>query len=284
MNYIRTPLPKSFSVDNIISIHYFPYTKDFFFPGESHDFWELIIVDSGEVVVFDEQEILLKQGEGILHAPNKYHNIRSNNVFSNIIIITFDCSAKDLYRYAKKFTATTNVKFLAQLIINEAKQSLKDPLDIVIQEKLEFKEDLPFAAKQLILNALEMIIIEIMRDSKVPVIKKSQNRILADKILYILKNNISKKVTIDEIADSLGYCTTHIKNVFKSEYGTSIMQYFINLRIEEAKKLLSTREFLVTQVAETLGFDNVQYFCTQFKKKTNMTPFQYLSSVNGILK
>ena len=96
MNYIRTPLRRRFAVENIRSVHYFPYTKDFFFPGESHDFWELIIVDSGEVTVFDEKEIILKQGEGILHAPDKYHNIRANNVFSNIIIITFDCNAEEL--------------------------------------------------------------------------------------------------------------------------------------------------------------------------------------------
>ncbi len=284
MNYIRTPLRRRFAVENIISVHYFPYTKDFFFPGESHDFWELIIVDSGEVTVFDEKEIILKQGEGILHAPDKYHNIRANNVFSNIIIITFDCGAEELYSHARKFTASSSIKFLAQMIINEANRALKEPLDIVIQEKLDFKPDADYAAEHLILNALELILIEIIRSDETPPVKKSQNRILADKILYLLKNNINKKVTIDEIANSLGYCTTHIKKVFKSEYGLSIIQYFISMRIDEAKKMLSTREYTVSQVAESLGFDNVQYFCTQFKQRTNMTPFQYISSVNGILK
>ena len=42
MAYKNTVLRTSLSVRSIISIHYFDYMSDFSFPGESHDFWELL--------------------------------------------------------------------------------------------------------------------------------------------------------------------------------------------------------------------------------------------------
>lgn len=45
MKYKNTILKTTLSVSSIISIHYFDYMSDFSFPGESHDFWELLCVD-----------------------------------------------------------------------------------------------------------------------------------------------------------------------------------------------------------------------------------------------
>ena len=47
MTYKRTTLRTVLTVRSIISIHYFDYMSDFTFPGESHDFWELLCVDKG---------------------------------------------------------------------------------------------------------------------------------------------------------------------------------------------------------------------------------------------
>ena len=47
--YKSTLLKREVSVRKIISIHYFQYMSDFVFPGESHDFWELVCVDRGEI-------------------------------------------------------------------------------------------------------------------------------------------------------------------------------------------------------------------------------------------
>ena len=49
MAYKCTRLRTTLSVHSVISIHYFDYMSDFTFPGESHDFWELLCVDKGEI-------------------------------------------------------------------------------------------------------------------------------------------------------------------------------------------------------------------------------------------
>ena len=49
MDFYKYPLTKLFHIPQIVTIHYFEYSRDFRFDGESHDFWEFLCVDKGEV-------------------------------------------------------------------------------------------------------------------------------------------------------------------------------------------------------------------------------------------
>ena len=59
MTYIKTKLKRSIDIDAIITLHYFEYMKDYVFDGESHDFWEFVFVDSGNLfVTAGDKEVL----------------------------------------------------------------------------------------------------------------------------------------------------------------------------------------------------------------------------------
>ena len=51
MDYRRIELRQEFRVEAVVSVHYFEYMNDFNFPGERHDFWEILCVDKGEITV-----------------------------------------------------------------------------------------------------------------------------------------------------------------------------------------------------------------------------------------
>ena len=51
MAYYGVNLHDSITLGRIFSIHYFEYMSDFSFEGESHNFWEFVCVDKGEVDV-----------------------------------------------------------------------------------------------------------------------------------------------------------------------------------------------------------------------------------------
>ena len=51
MTYVKTQLKREITIPAIITIHYFEYMKDFAFKGESHDFWEFLYVDKGNILV-----------------------------------------------------------------------------------------------------------------------------------------------------------------------------------------------------------------------------------------
>ena len=71
MGYETIRLEKPFVVDEIISIHYFEYTSTYSFEGESHNFWEFLYVDKGEVsVCAGECQHILQKGQIIFPLPH----------------------------------------------------------------------------------------------------------------------------------------------------------------------------------------------------------------------
>ena len=90
------------SIEEIVSVHYFQYKSNFAFPGESHDFWELICVDYGEIrVVAGEREIPLRQGEMYFHRPGEFHNVLTDGRISpSLVVIGFFCRSSPMERFS----------------------------------------------------------------------------------------------------------------------------------------------------------------------------------------
>ena len=93
-NYVKQPLSSVITVEKVISLHYFEFTRDFTYDGEKHPFWELVFIDKGEMeVIADNKVSLLKKDEMIFHKPNEFHSILCNGkIAPNVIILSFDCN------------------------------------------------------------------------------------------------------------------------------------------------------------------------------------------------
>ncbi|WP_162342089.1 helix-turn-helix domain-containing protein [Cyclobacterium salsum] len=71
----------------------------------------------------------------------------------------------------------------------------------------------------------------------------------------------------------LGY--SRLSQLFSSLQGITIEHYFIELKIEKARELLSYEAHNISEVAWKLGYSSMQHFSAQFKKHTGMTPSQF---------
>ena len=61
--YYKYKIEDLFVIRKIVTIHYFEFDKDFTYPSESHDFWELVYADKESVIcTADGEEILLEEG------------------------------------------------------------------------------------------------------------------------------------------------------------------------------------------------------------------------------
>ncbi|HHY83317.1 MAG TPA: response regulator [Clostridiales bacterium] len=94
-------------------------------------------------------------------------------------------------------------------------------------------------------------------------------------IMYIEKNYSRKSIPIQEIADSVHLTPAYICNAFKKETGKTIVQYLNDYRIEKAKELLKSNGIKLADIADQVGFGDVNYFIKVFKKTTNITPSEY---------
>ena len=81
------------NIGKIYSIHYFEYMNTFSFEGESHDFWEFICVDKGEVgVTAGSEHLILKKGDLLFHPPNEFHAVKATGeIAPNLMVVSFGC-------------------------------------------------------------------------------------------------------------------------------------------------------------------------------------------------
>ena len=104
MSYNGIHLENSISIDKIFSIHYFEYMNTFSFEGESHDFWEFICVDKGEVgVTAGSEHLVLKKGDLLFHPPNEFHAVKATGeIAPNLMVVSFGCQDEAMQFFQKR--------------------------------------------------------------------------------------------------------------------------------------------------------------------------------------
>ncbi len=94
---------------------------------------------------------------------------------------------------------------------------------------------------------------------------------------YILKN-IEKPPTLRELSRIVGLNGYQLKAGFKEIYGNTVYGYLLDHKLNNARVLLDSKKYQVTQVAYQIGYSNPSHFITAFKKKFGVTPKKYLMS------
>ena len=92
---------------------------------------------------------------------------------------------------------------------------------------------------------------------------------------YIVENFHDSQMSIDSLAQALGYSIGYVRQIFKEEMGIPYNEYLIMARIEEAKRLLETTELSAKEIGDRIGISDTRYFYTVFKSRVGMTAQEY---------
>ncbi len=95
-----------------------------------------------------------------------------------------------------------------------------------------------------------------------------------------IQTHAAQALSMEKVAEQAGFSLSHFKARFKKEMGLTPTQYYMGLRIEQAKELLTAGRS-VTDTAIALEFSSPSYFATVFRRITNMTPTQYILWATG---
>jgi YesN/AraC family two-component response regulator len=102
-----------------------------------------------------------------------------------------------------------------------------------------------------------------------------QEKDLAEEIYNYLKHSYTEPFNLTELAHRFSFHPAYIIRCIKSKYGYTPLQLLINIRIDEAKKLLKTTNLHVNIIAQNVGYYDTAYFCKLFKNITGMTAIEY---------
>lgn len=292
MNYIATNLRKSIEVTSIVSIHYYEYTSDFAYPGESHDFWEIIYCDKGELkITADDKIYILGMGQAFLHSPLQYHNVEpANESPANSVILSFYSDSEKLRELCDapiEFDGYARNSLFS--IIREAKASFDNPLGRLGEPVLMRKErEELYASEQVIQNYIELLMIHLIRrqDYSVsfPELPREERNVRTVKLVVDhMINNMSEKIEFSDLTKRFSVSPTTLKKLFKENYHCGTMEYLTSLRIERAKELLRGGKHTCTEISSLCGFCSVHHFSKVFKEKCGISPTEYLKTVKSML-
>ncbi len=93
-----------------------------------------------------------------------------------------------------------------------------------------------------------------------------------EKAVKYMEEHINQNISLDMLAEHINLSKFYFNRYFKKHMGMTPHQYFINMRLQNAKRLLVTTTDSIEQVAENCGFDNTSNFIRLFKQRVGMTP------------
>ena len=283
------------NIEHLVTVHYFEYSKNYIFEGERHDFWEFLYVDKGEVqVMADDRKFILQQGEMIFHKPNEWHTVYANGkVAPNLVVIAFDCKSEAMSHFENKvITLENNFKNYLGDIVKEAKNAYSSNLAIPGLKQYKRRKNSKFGSEQLIKLYLELLLIELIRNENnlhiitrtSPHIREYVQEEKVNIIINLLKDNIHESLTLNDISKETLLSKSSLQKLFKENMNMSIMEYFKQLKIKEAKVLIRENNHNFTEISEILGYNSIHYFSRIFKNETGMTLSEYDNSVKSLIE
>jgi two-component system response regulator YesN len=95
------------------------------------------------------------------------------------------------------------------------------------------------------------------------------------RILNYIEKNYHKDIKLEGLAEIFNYNSAYLGKMFKNYTGENFNSYIDKIRIENAKQLLSSKEFKVYEVSEKVGYKNIDYFYGKFKKYVGISPKEF---------
>ena len=291
MNFQLMTFRKELSVLGLHSMFYYEHGKDFYFAGERHDFWEMVYVDQGRAsVVAENTGYLIEQGEVIFHKPMEFHTLASaKKEPHNVIVISFSAVGEALRFFENQIlTVHSNQKKILSDLLLEIQNTFGVTTDIIHYKKRLKEKSRVVGAQQLVINYLEQFLISLIRENetgesrqgrKSARAKKNVEHAMAESIEAYLSQSLYEKLTLNQIAKKFHVGKSYLSQIFKEATGKSVMTYYLDLKIAEAKRLLRKDELNCSQIAEKLGYATVHNFSRTFKMKTGFSPSGYQYSV-----
>lgn len=96
-----------------------------------------------------------------------------------------------------------------------------------------------------------------------------------DDIIHYIEHNYMDNIKLETIAPLFGYNSSYLGKIFNKKVGMGFNMFVDQVRINHSKELLTDTDLKVYEISEKVGYRNVDYFHTKFKKYVNQSPAEF---------
>lgn len=174
--------------------------------------------------------------------------------------------------------AKSRIEHIAHDVCVSQKQLIK-------QYKLSATTDLPdFEEMKILLNPLCHMVYKL--DDYTAIYHydndnfSNNEEFIVNQLISHINRYFSLKLTLENLSRNYHCSKSTMARVFKAHMGITIMEYILQVRMNEAERLLSDTVFSVQEIGEICGFSDANYFSHTFKKHSGLTPTEYRKTHN----
>ena len=264
MEYAKSPVDNVVTITSIATV-YRVDLRNIVTGTDIHDFPEIFYMAEGQgCTTVNGKPHRLEAGQIIIYAPNSVHGSGTGGIAE---IISFETASPFPVQYCDRvITLTGSQRLHLHQLIEQARPMFEERIGV---NGMVLKSHIDQYTIQYTKNRLELFLLDIIRPGK----HYQQDGI--HNVTDYMMENIHRMLTIQEIAQALGTSISSLKRLVQNTYGKSPLEYFTELKIAEAKRLILNSSMNMTEIAEKLGYSSVHYFSRVFKQKTGKTPSDF---------
>ncbi len=259
------PIGRTFQIEAFHSCTDPHWKPDFVFSGEVHDYWEMMYVVAGTVEVTQDDRIYrLSAGELILHAPGKFHSVRSaDKSFPHVRITTFSVRGELPAQLGEGFFP-----------LSEEDQSAVLALYSCIGDFVRDSAGGSYAGQECA-DRLSAFLVGLIHHHGVckALLETPDTRIYRN-LVAVMHDALYSNDTMEAIAARVPISTSYMKVLFHRYAGMAPKQYYSRLRLTEAVRLMQSG-LSASDTAERMKFSSPNYFSYFVKKMTGQPPSAY---------
>ncbi len=245
--------------------------ENFYYAGESHDFWEMVFVEKGTVgITAGSRVFTCLPGTLIFHKPNEFHRIWNAGTGSiHYTIVSFTAQG---YYASKLHNKVITLSGEAEQLMQQLKKQIAQCrganrfLPDVFQT-----QGVPFSR---FCSTLELFLYACAETADQPRKQVTGSAAVFAAAVKKMRENIHRPMKAKELAETLHISLSQLKRIFQQYASTGIHEYFLTMKMDRARLLLRQGQS-VSAAAEAVGFDCPNYFSAAFKREIGVTPGQY---------
>lgn len=247
------------------------WNSNFTFLGESHNFWEIVTVLSGEVEIVEDGRIYqLSASQMICHAPNEFHRIKSaGGTDPHVLIMSFAHKGQVPEKLG------TGIFRLSAPLLEEYQEIFRLFHPFVTQSLAALPDEAQNIDAYVGLRRLEAFLIRLSQTETTNAqLSNSASAAEYRKLVRTMRERLLQGITLAELAKTHHISQSYVKKLFHTYAGVGAMTFFSNLRIKEIQRLLDAGESL-NEIAEQMNFSSTAYLSGFFKKHVGVSPAKY---------
>lgn len=100
-----------------------------------------------------------------------------------------------------------------------------------------------------------------------------------ERVIHYIKSKVPGEVTLTEAANYVNLNPSYLSKLFKDKTEQNFVDFVLEMRMNEAMRLLVSTSLRVSEIADRLGYSDIAYFSNMFKRKIGVTPSKYRKRV-----